>query len=279
MPARASRSSSDLLRAGRACRSCSTATIDITWGGPMRVMKARDQDPHSPLVCFCEVVARDPFFLVGQERRAPVPADRPARRCASPRSRRCRRRGCACSTTCASTASIPTACARRRPADGATTFARCAAASSTWCSCSSRSSRWRSDRRRRHPLCRERARADRLYGVHRHPRRHAAQSRRLRRHDACHRAACRTGSPSTARRSWPTVTATFYPDVAQDLLASSLARYREAGIWSRTTEDVARGLCAARRQLAVGWIHLPHAGLRRLRRREPVLEIVVNKEL
>src|SRR5262249_43309944 len=31
--------------------------IDITWGGPMRVMKARDLNPTSPLVCFCEVVA------------------------------------------------------------------------------------------------------------------------------------------------------------------------------------------------------------------------------
>src|SRR5262252_2136047 len=41
-------------------------TIDLSWGGPMRVMKARDVDPNSPLVCFCEVVARDPFFLVGK---------------------------------------------------------------------------------------------------------------------------------------------------------------------------------------------------------------------
>jgi NitT/TauT family transport system substrate-binding protein len=41
-------------------------TIDVTWGGPMRVMKARDGDPRSPLACFCEVVARDPFFLVGR---------------------------------------------------------------------------------------------------------------------------------------------------------------------------------------------------------------------
>jgi NitT/TauT family transport system substrate-binding protein len=41
-------------------------TIDLTWGGPMRVMKARDLDPGSPLVCFCEVAARDPFFLVGK---------------------------------------------------------------------------------------------------------------------------------------------------------------------------------------------------------------------
>ena len=41
-------------------------SIDISWGGPMRVMKARDLDPASPLVCFCEVAARDPFFLVGK---------------------------------------------------------------------------------------------------------------------------------------------------------------------------------------------------------------------
>jgi NitT/TauT family transport system substrate-binding protein len=41
-------------------------TIDLSWGGPMRVMKARDSDPDSPLVCFCEVAARDPFFLVGR---------------------------------------------------------------------------------------------------------------------------------------------------------------------------------------------------------------------
>ena len=41
-------------------------SIDISWGGPLRVMKARDDDPASPLVCFCEVAARDPFFLVGK---------------------------------------------------------------------------------------------------------------------------------------------------------------------------------------------------------------------
>jgi NitT/TauT family transport system substrate-binding protein len=41
-------------------------SIDLSWGGPMRVMKARDLDPKSPLVCFCEVAARDPFFLVGK---------------------------------------------------------------------------------------------------------------------------------------------------------------------------------------------------------------------
>jgi NitT/TauT family transport system substrate-binding protein len=44
-------------------------TIDITWGGPMRVMKAHDTQPRSSLVCFCEVVARDPFYLVGRHDR------------------------------------------------------------------------------------------------------------------------------------------------------------------------------------------------------------------
>jgi NitT/TauT family transport system substrate-binding protein len=38
---------------------------DITWGGPMRVMKAKDEQPASQLVCFGEVVARDPFYLIG----------------------------------------------------------------------------------------------------------------------------------------------------------------------------------------------------------------------
>ncbi len=53
-------------------------TIDLTWGGPMRVMKARDMDADSPLVCFCEVVARDPFFLVGRNGWFAVPPDRSA---------------------------------------------------------------------------------------------------------------------------------------------------------------------------------------------------------
>src|SRR5262249_3393716 len=43
--------------------------VDITWGGPMRVMKAHDLKPGSPLVYFCEVVARDPFYLVGRNHR------------------------------------------------------------------------------------------------------------------------------------------------------------------------------------------------------------------
>ncbi len=43
---------------------------DVSWGGPMRILVTRDQDPDCGLVAFCEVVTRDPFFVVG---RAPRP--------------------------------------------------------------------------------------------------------------------------------------------------------------------------------------------------------------
>lgn len=38
----------------------------VSWGGPMRVMLHHDRDPDCPLVCFGQVVARDPFILVGR---------------------------------------------------------------------------------------------------------------------------------------------------------------------------------------------------------------------
>ena len=42
--------------------------IDVMWGGPLRVIKERDQHPRTgaSLVAFCEVAAKDPFFLVGK---------------------------------------------------------------------------------------------------------------------------------------------------------------------------------------------------------------------
>lgn len=49
-----------------AARSVMEGTADLSWGGPMRVIVARDRDPQSDLVCFCEVVTRDPFFLIGR---------------------------------------------------------------------------------------------------------------------------------------------------------------------------------------------------------------------
>lgn len=56
------RPSSDPLEAARALRA---GEVDVMWGGPLRVLIARDKDPASDLVCFCDVVARDPFFVVG----------------------------------------------------------------------------------------------------------------------------------------------------------------------------------------------------------------------
>lgn len=50
---------------GDAIGLLANGTIDLTWGGPMRVMTAHDRDDQSPLVCFGEVVSRDPFFLIG----------------------------------------------------------------------------------------------------------------------------------------------------------------------------------------------------------------------
>jgi NitT/TauT family transport system substrate-binding protein len=45
-------------------------SVDVTWGGPLRVIKTRDEVPDCDVVCFCEVVTRDPFFLVGHTPRS-----------------------------------------------------------------------------------------------------------------------------------------------------------------------------------------------------------------
>ena len=50
---------------GRAEADLVRGAVDVIWAGPMRVMKQHDLDPASPLVCFAEVVCRDPFSLVG----------------------------------------------------------------------------------------------------------------------------------------------------------------------------------------------------------------------
>jgi NitT/TauT family transport system substrate-binding protein len=44
-----------------------TGDVDVCWGGPLRVLKSYDQDPDVGLVCFGEVIGRDPFFLIGRE--------------------------------------------------------------------------------------------------------------------------------------------------------------------------------------------------------------------
>jgi NitT/TauT family transport system substrate-binding protein len=43
--------------------------VDAQWGGPMRVLKDHDSTPADGgrLVCFGEVVGRDPFYLIGRK--------------------------------------------------------------------------------------------------------------------------------------------------------------------------------------------------------------------
>jgi NitT/TauT family transport system substrate-binding protein len=58
--------SSDPARTAAALRS---GEVDVMWGGPLRVMLTHAQDPAADTVCFCDAVARDPFFIVGREPR------------------------------------------------------------------------------------------------------------------------------------------------------------------------------------------------------------------
>ena len=50
---------------GAAVQTLRAGEVDVMWGGPLRVMMLHDQEPACDLVCFCDVVARDPFFIIG----------------------------------------------------------------------------------------------------------------------------------------------------------------------------------------------------------------------
>ena len=52
-----------------AAKALRAGEVDVMWGGPLRVMITRDSEPNVDLVCFCDVVARDPFFIIGREPR------------------------------------------------------------------------------------------------------------------------------------------------------------------------------------------------------------------
>ncbi|MGE5270399.1 MAG: ABC transporter substrate-binding protein [Thiohalocapsa sp.] len=51
---------------GQAPNALFHGTVDVVWGGPMRVNQVYDQRAHCDLVCFGEAVTRDPFMLVGR---------------------------------------------------------------------------------------------------------------------------------------------------------------------------------------------------------------------
>jgi NitT/TauT family transport system substrate-binding protein len=50
----------------QAAQGLADGSVDVGWGGPMRVMLTNEKDPACDLVCFGEVVTRDPFFLLGR---------------------------------------------------------------------------------------------------------------------------------------------------------------------------------------------------------------------
>ena len=50
---------------GRAEAALVAGEVDVMWMGPIRIMKAHETDPASPITAFAEVVCRDPFSLVG----------------------------------------------------------------------------------------------------------------------------------------------------------------------------------------------------------------------
>jgi NitT/TauT family transport system substrate-binding protein len=58
--------SSDPARAAAALRA---GDVDVMWGGPLRVLLTHAQDSASDTVCFCDFIARDPFFVIGREPR------------------------------------------------------------------------------------------------------------------------------------------------------------------------------------------------------------------
>lgn len=50
---------------GRAEQALIEGAAEFMWAGPLRVLQHHDKDPASPLVCFAEIVCRDPFSIVG----------------------------------------------------------------------------------------------------------------------------------------------------------------------------------------------------------------------
>ncbi|HLY87562.1 MAG TPA: ABC transporter substrate-binding protein [Acetobacteraceae bacterium] len=53
----------------RTATSLHDGEVDVMWGGPLRVMLTHARDVGADSVCFCDVIARDPFFVIGREPR------------------------------------------------------------------------------------------------------------------------------------------------------------------------------------------------------------------
>jgi NitT/TauT family transport system substrate-binding protein len=53
--------------AARTMQNVIAGAAEISWGGPLRLMFAREKFPEGDPIAFCEVVGRDPFFILGRE--------------------------------------------------------------------------------------------------------------------------------------------------------------------------------------------------------------------
>jgi NitT/TauT family transport system substrate-binding protein len=75
----------DSASPGAGIAELAKGNIDVMWGGPLRVIKERDQFERTAgsLVAFCEVAAKDPFFLL-RRKRGERPASQSTGRAANP---------------------------------------------------------------------------------------------------------------------------------------------------------------------------------------------------
>ena len=223
--------------------------IDLTWGGPMRVMKARDQNPDSALACFCEVAARDPFFLVGRGAGFRL-TDLPALRFAT-----------------VSEVPTPWLCLQQDLREQGLDPGRLARVSDQ--TMESNLEALRSGRldvaqlfEPYASLALQAGVADILYaasargptvyttflatrgGIERHRDAFIAMTRAIRR---MQKWLVENGAAELAQ-----ITASFYPNVAPDILASSLARYRDAGLWAQSPEVSRKGFARLAESLLSG---------------------------
>jgi NitT/TauT family transport system substrate-binding protein len=199
----------------------------------MRVMKAHDQNPDSALACFCEVVARDPFFLVGRGARFRL-TDLPALRFAS-----------------VSEVPTPWLCLQHDLREQGVDPGRIArVADQTMESNLEALRNGRLDVAQLFEpyaslalragvgdiLYAASARGPTVYttflatraGIERHRDAFIAMTRAIRR---MQKWLAENDAAELAQ-----ITASFYPNVAPDILASSLARYCEAGLWAQSPE-------------------------------------------
>jgi NitT/TauT family transport system substrate-binding protein len=226
-------------------------TVDITWGGPMRVMKAGEQQPTSRLVCFCEVVARDPFYLVGRNHRPDFQlADLPSLRFAA-------------------VAEVPTPwmCLQHDLREKGVDPSKLNRAANQ-----SMADNFEALRNKQldvvqvfepYPsMALQVGAGDILYAAA--TRGPTVYTTFIATRDSIDRH--RTAFVSMTRairhmQGWlaehsaeelAEVTATYFPDIARDILTSSLRRYREAGIWARTPDVSRKGFARLAESLLSG---------------------------